>query len=56
MHFKRKIIMRKGGAICHNIKGYNILHEKEDHKKTNMIVGKLMRPVLQNQNHEYSRR
>ena len=49
MHFKRKIIMRKGGAICHNIKGYNILHEKEDHKKTNMIVGKLMRPVLQNQ-------
>ena len=49
MHFKKKIIMRKGGAICHNIKGYNILHEKEDHIKTNMIVGKLMRPVLQNQ-------
>ena len=49
MYFKKKIIMRKGGAICHNIKGYNILHEKEDHMKTNMIVGKLMRPVLQNQ-------
>ena len=49
MHFKRKIILRKGGAICHNIKGYNILHEKEDHIKTNMIVGKLMRLVLQNQ-------
>ena len=49
MHFKKKIIIRKGGAICHNIKGYNILHEKEDHMKTNMIVGKLMRPVLQNQ-------
>ena len=49
MIFKKKIIMRKGGAICHNIKGYNIVHEKEDHMKTNMIVGKLMRPVLQNQ-------
>ena len=49
MHFKKKIIMRKGGAICHNIKGYNLLHEKEDHIKTNMIVGKLMKPVLQNQ-------
>ena len=42
--------MRKGGAICHNTKGYNIVHEKEDHMKTNMIVGKLMRPVLQNKN------
>ena len=49
MHFKKKIILRKGGAICHNIKGYNLLHEKEDHIKTNMIVGKLMKPVLQNQ-------
>ena len=49
MHFKKKIIMRKGGAICHNIKGYNLLHEKEVHMKTNMIVGKLMKPVLQNQ-------
>ena len=49
MHFKRKIILRKGGAICHNTKGYNLLHEKEDHIKTNMIVGKLMKPVLQNQ-------
>ena len=49
MHFKKKIIMRKGGAICHNIKGYNLVHEKEDHMKTNMIIGKLMKPVLQNQ-------
>ena len=30
MHFKKKIIMRIGGALCHNIKGYNILHEKDD--------------------------
>ena len=50
MHFKKKIIMRKGGAICHNIKGYNLLHEKKDHIKTTMIVGKIMRPVLQNKN------
>ena len=49
MHFKKRIIMRKGGTICHNIKGYNIVHEKEDPMKTNMIFGKLMRPVLQNQ-------
>ena len=42
MYFKKKIIMRKGGAICHNIKGYNILHEKEDHMKTNTIIEKLM--------------
>ena len=49
MHFKKKIIMRRGGAICNTTKRYNILHEKEDHMKTNMIVGKLMRPVLQNQ-------
>ena len=49
MHFKKRIIMRKGGTIFHSIKGYNIEHEIEDHMKTNMIVGKLVGPVLQNQ-------
>ena len=42
MHFSKRVIIRKGVAICNNIKGYNIVHEKEDHMKTNTIIEKLM--------------
>ena len=49
MHMKlrsRKVVMKKGGMI---LARHDPIHftEKEDFLKTNMIVGKLMKPVLQ---------
>ena len=44
----RKVILKKGGTI---ISRHDPIHfseeKKEDFLKTNMIVGKLMKPVLQ---------
>ena len=42
----RKVVMKKGGMI---LARHDPIHftEKEDFLKTNMIVGKLMKPVLQ---------
>ena len=44
----RKVILKKGGTI---IPRHDPIHfseeKKEDFLKTNMIVGKLMKPVLQ---------
>ena len=49
MHLKsRKVVMRKGGSL---LSRYDPIHFSEENKgdflKTNMIVGKLMKPVLQ---------
>ena len=49
MHMKlrsRKVVLKKGGMI---LARHDPIHftEKEDFLKTNMIVGKLMKPVLQ---------
>ena len=49
MHLKsRKVVMRKGGSL---LSRYDPIHfseeKKEDFLKTNMIVGKLMKPVIQ---------
>ena len=49
MHLKsRKVVLRKGGSL---LSRYDPLHLSEENKgdflKTNMIVGKLMKPVLQ---------
>ena len=42
----RKVVLKKGGMI---LARHDPIHftEKEDFLKTNMIVGKLMKPVLQ---------
>ena len=49
MHLKsRKVVMRKGGSL---LSRYDPIHLSEENKgdfpKTNMIVGKLMKPVVQ---------
>ena len=49
MHLKsRKVVLRKGGSL---ISRYDPIHLSEENKgdflKTNMIVGKLMKPVVQ---------
>ena len=49
MHLKsRKVVLRKGGSL---VSRYDPIHfseeKKEDFLKTNMIVGKLMKPVVQ---------
>ena len=49
MHLKsRKVVMRKGGSL---LSRYDPIHFSEENKgdflKTNMIVGKLMKPVVQ---------
>ena len=50
MHLKsRKVVLRKGGSL---LSRYDPIHLSEENKgdflKTNMIVGKLMKPVVQN--------
>ena len=42
----RKVVMKKGGMI---LARHDPIHfsEKEDFQKTNKIIGKLMKPVLQ---------
>ena len=42
----RKVVLKKGGMI---LARHDPIHftEKEDFLKTNMIVGKLMKPILQ---------
>ena len=49
MHLKsRKVVLRKGGSL---LSRYDPIHLSEENKgdflKTNMIVGKLMKPVVQ---------
>ena len=49
MHLKsRKVVMRKGGSL---LSRYDPIHLSEENKgdflKTNMIVGKMMKPVVQ---------
>ena len=48
MHLKsRKVVLRKGGSLLSRYDPLHLSEEKEDFLKTNMIVGKLMKPVLQ---------
>ena len=48
MHLKsRKVVLRKGGSLVSRYDPIHFSEEKEDFLKTNMIVGKLMKPVIQ---------
>ena len=48
MHLKsRKVVLRKGGSLLSRYDPLHLSEEKEDFLKTNMIVGKLMKPVVQ---------
>ena len=48
MHTKPgKVLLRKGGMITSINNPLKLPENKEDFKKTNTIVGKLMKPVLQ---------
>lgn len=50
MHLKlksKKVILRRGGAILQRQDLVEIPENKESFVKSNMIIGKLMRPVLQ---------
>ena len=49
MHLKsRKVVMRKGGSLLSRYDPIHLSEEKkEDFLKTNMILGKLMKPVVQ---------
>ena len=48
MHLKsRKVVIRKGGSLLSRYDPIHFSEEKEDFLKTNMIVGKLMKPVVQ---------
>ena len=50
MHMKlrsRKVVLKKGGMILARHDPIHFTEKKEDFLKTNMIVGKLMKPVLQ---------
>ena len=48
MHLKsRKVVMRKGGSLLSRYDPIHLSEEKDDFLKTNMIIGKLMKPVLQ---------
>ena len=48
MHLKsRKVVMRKGGSLLSRHNPIHLSEEKDDFLKTNMIVGKLMKPVVQ---------
>ena len=48
MHLKsRKVVMRKGGSLLSRYDPIHFSEEKEDFLKTNTIVGKLMKPVVQ---------
>ena len=43
----RKVILKKGGTIIPRHDPIHFSEEKEDFLKTNMIVGKVMKPVIQ---------
>ena len=48
MHLKsRKVVLRKGGSLLSKYDPIHFSGEKDDFLKTNMIVGKLMKPVVQ---------
>ena len=55
MHLKsRKVVLRKGGSLVSRYDPIHFSEKKEDFLKTNMIVGKLMKPVLQNNQSQQS--
>ena len=46
----RRVVLRKGGMITSNRKPLHLAENKEPFMRSNMIVGKLMRPVLETTN------
>ena len=46
----RRVVLRKGGMITSNRKPLHLAENKEPFMRSNMIIGKLMRPVLETTN------
>ena len=43
----RRVVLRKGGMIISNRQPLHLAENKEPFMRSNMIIGKLMRPVLE---------